>query len=130
MTDPADAELIAAARAVLRERGAPGVHFIGAALRTRSGRVFAAVNLGTNVGRASVCAEAIALGMAAAAGDTAVERVVAVDASGAVVSPCGICREMLSDYAPDAGVIVPGADGPEVAPLGALLPNKFVRGRG
>ncbi|MCZ7562489.1 MAG: hypothetical protein M5U08_00725 [Burkholderiales bacterium] len=130
MIDPADAELVGAARAVLRERGIPGVHFIGAALRTRAGRTFAAVNLGTHVGRASVCAEAIALGMAAAAGDTAVERVVAVDATGEVVSPCGICREMLSDYAPEARVIVPGADGAETVPLRALLPNKFVRGPG
>lgn len=130
MSGPADAELIAAARAILRERAKPGVHFIGAALRTRSGRTYCAVNLGTNVSRASVCAEAVALGMAAAAGDTEVERVVAVNELGAVVSPCGICREMLSDYAPDARVIVPGAGGPEPVPIGALLPNKFVKERG
>jgi cytidine deaminase len=130
MTDPADAQLIAAAQAVLRERAKPAMHFIGAALRTRSRRVFSAVNLGTNVGRASVCAEAIALGMAAAAGDTDVECIVAVDASGNVVSPCGICREMLSDYAPQARVIVPGDAGPTPVPIGALLPNKFVRAPG
>lgn len=130
MRQPTDADLIAAARAILRERAKPGVHFIGAALRTRAGRVFCAVNLGTNVSRASVCAEAVALGMAAAAGDTDIERVVAVSESGAVVSPCGICREMLSDYAPEARVLVPGADGPEPVSIGALLPSKFVKDRG
>jgi len=130
MTDAADAGLIAAAQAIVRERAQPSMHFIGAALRTRSGRVCSAVNLGTNVGRAGVCAEAVALGMAAAAGDTDVECIVAVSASGGVVSPCGICREMLSDYAPQARVIVPGDAGPEAVPIGSLLPNKFVRERG
>lgn len=125
--DRAGSELIDAARAILRERAKPGVHFIGAALRTRSGRVYRAVNLGTVVGRASVCAEAVALGIAAAAGDTDVACIVAVNAAGDVVSPCGICREMLSDYAPDAEVIVPDEQGPRVATLEALLPSKFVK---
>jgi cytidine deaminase len=129
MAEPADSELIEAARAVLRERAKPAAHFIGAALRTRSGRVFAAVNLGTNVSRASVCAEAVALGMAAAAGDTDVACVVAVNGSGAVVSPCGICREMLSDYAPHARVILPGDPEPTSASIGELLPSKFVKDR-
>ncbi len=129
MTDPADLALIAAAQAILRERAKPAVHSIGAALRTRAGRVFTAVNLGTTVGRSSVCAEAVALGMAAAAGDTDVDCVVAVSESGAVVSPCGVCREMLSDYAPNARVIVPGERGPAPVTIDALLPNKFVRSR-
>ncbi len=126
---PADSDLIEAARAILRERGKPSVHFIGAALRTRSGRVYRSVNLGTTVGRASVCAEAVALGMAAAAGETDVDCVVAVDEAGEVVSPCGICREMLSDYSPDASVIVPGTPTPRATPVGDLLPNKFVRAK-
>ena len=128
--DRADTELIAAAREILRERAKPAVHFIGAALRTRSGRVFRGVNIGTIVGRASVCAEAVALGIAAAAGDTDVDCIVAVNEHGDVVSPCGICREMLSDYAPDASVIVPAAPAPRRVPLGELLPIKFVRPRG
>jgi cytidine deaminase len=123
----ADAELIDAAREILRERAKPSIHFIGAALRMRSGRIHRAVNLGTVVGRASVCAEAVALGMAAAAGDTDVDCMVAVNEAGAVVSPCGICREMLSDYAPHARVIVPGNAGPRVSSVDALLPNKFVK---
>jgi len=123
----AESELIEAARAILRKRARPAIHFIGAALRTRSGRVYCGVNLGTIVGRASVCAEAVALGMAAAAGDTDVDCMVAVNEAGGVVSPCGICREMLSDYAPDARVIVPAEPAPRIVPLAELLPNKFVR---
>ena len=70
------------------------------------------------MGPVAVCAEAIAVGMAAAAGDTDIA---------VIVAPCGICRELISDYAPDAEVIVPGAEGPERVRIGTLLPNKYTR---
>jgi cytidine deaminase len=119
--------LIEAARATLASRLRAGRHYVGAALRTRSGQVFSAVNLGATVGRASVCAEAIALGMAAAAGDTDVDLVVAVNERGAVVSPCGLCRENLSDFAPGARVVVREGEGVAVVPIAALLPHKFAK---
>ena len=120
--------LIDAARAILAIRRKPGFHYVGAALRTRSGQVFSAVNLGATVGRASICAEAIALGMAAAAGDTEVDLVVAVNERGAVVSPCGLCRENFCDIAPAARVVVPEGESVAVVPIESLLPNKFTKG--
>jgi cytidine deaminase len=51
--------------------------------------------------------------MAVSAGDRSIEAVVALTADGdrwAVLPPCGMCREMLSDYAPDAYVIMPDGD--------------------
>jgi cytidine deaminase len=45
----------------------------------------------------------------------------------AVVSPCGACREMITDYAPDALVIVPGPIGPVKVPVRALLPVPYRR---
>jgi len=78
-TDREVEALIEAARAILASRYRPDRHYVGAALSTRSGQVFSAVNLGATVGRASVCAEAVALGMAAAAGDTSVNLIVAVN---------------------------------------------------
>lgn len=119
--------LVEAARAILAARRRPGRHYVGAALRTRSGRVFSAVNLGATVGRASVCAEAIALGMAAASGDTDIDLAVAVNDRGAVVSPCGLCRENLSDFAPSARVVVPKGGGVAVLPAASLLPSKFTK---
>ena len=89
-----------------------------------------AVNLDATVGRAAICAEAVALGEAVMAGDT-VDLVVAVrqprpDEAGGpqVVSPCGLCRELLLDYAPEAEVIVPGQG--RVA-LRSLLPSPYRR---
>jgi cytidine deaminase len=69
------------------------------------------------------------------AGDTGIETIVAVrhpdpaavDRSIAVVSPCGSCRELIFDYDMKARVIVPGENGPTVALITDLLPNKYVR---
>ncbi len=119
-----DRQLIQAARDVIAARFRQDYHHVGAALRTRSGRVFAAVHLEANVGRAAVCAEAVALGMAAAAGDTQVDTIVAVDRHGRIVAPCGMCRELLSDYAPVCRVIL-GEE--RVVKISALLPEKYQR---
>ena len=119
-----DRQLIQAARDMIAARFRQDYHHVGAALRTRSGWVFAAVHLEANVGRAAVCAEAVALGMAAAAGDTQVDTIVAVDRHGRIVAPCGMCRELLSDYAPDCRVIL-GEE--RVVKISALLPEKYQR---
>ena len=122
-----DQQLIEAARSIIALRSKPEAHEVGAALRTRSGKVFSAVNVKANVGRVSICAEAVAIGMAASAGDTDIERIVAVDQKGRVISPCGMCREMISDYAPQAEVIVSGGDVMEILQIADLLPHKFCK---
>ena len=104
-----------------------GFHHVGAALRMKSGKEYAAVHLEAYVGRIAVCAEAIALGMAAADGDTKIDTIVGVNRKGEVGSPRGMCRELISDYSPDAKVIVPGPEGEEVVKIASLLPNKYKR---
>jgi len=118
-------ELINAARQLIAERFKPDYHEIGAALQTKSGQVFSAIHLEATVGRIAVCAEAIAIGMAAAVGDTEIEMIVAVNRLGQVVSPCGMCRELIADYAPDAKVIVPGETEPMLLAISDLLPFKY-----
>ena len=122
-----DLQLIEAARSIIALRSKPEAHEVGAALRTRSGKVFSAVNVKANVGRVSICAEAVAIGMAASAGDTDIEGIVAVDQKGRVISPCGMCREMISDYSPQAEVIVSADDGLEIFQIADLLPHKFCK---
>lgn len=133
---PATAEdlaLVEEARAAIARLYAENRHHIGSALRTRSGRVYTAVHLDTYVGRASVCAEAVALGRAIAEGESDISAIVSVrhprpaeaDRTIRIVSPCGICREMLADFAPASRVIVPGEDGPVGVPVDALLPRKY-----
>lgn len=133
--DEADHELIDAARSVLRRHYRPFWHTVGAALRSRDGRVWTGVHLGATVGRLSICAEAIALGRAVMDGDGTIECAVAVrhpkpdeaEREIAVVSPCGACRENLTDYDRDALVIVDTADGLRKVPVRFLLPLPYQR---
>jgi cytidine deaminase len=133
-----DLELIEAASDAIRKRYRYDWQEVGAALRTRSGKVFAGVSLDAYLGRMAVCAEAVALGQAITnAGEFGIETIVAVrhpppdepDRTITVVSPCGACRELIFDYDRNARVIVPGPNGPEVVMIGELLPNKYSRER-
>ena len=117
-----DRELIENARAIIAKRFKENYHHIGAALRTKSGKVFSAVHLEAYVGRVAICAEAIAIGMAAAAGDTHIETIVAVNSHGRVIPPCGICRELISDYSSECQVIITEV---ESISIGELLPKKM-----
>ncbi len=122
-----DDALLAKAREIIALRQRQDWHHVGCALRTRSGKVFNAVHLEAYVGRIAVCAEAVAVGMGAAVGDTDIDTIVAVNRVGEVIAPCGMCRELIFDYAPKANVIVSDESGVTVVSVGELLPNKYVR---
>ena len=137
MLTAADRELIEAASAAIRSRYRYDWQEVGAALRTRSGKIFAGVSLDAYLGRMAVCAEAVALGQAITnAGETGIETIVAVrhpapdekSRSIAVVSPCGACRELIFDYDRKARVIVPNGRAAAVVAIAELLPNKYSRG--
>ena len=131
-----DRELIEAATRAISGRYRNDWQEVGAAMRTRDGRIVTGVNIDAYLGRIAVCAEAIAIGRAITEkGDQGIETIVAVrhpkpgePGSIAVVSPCGICRELIHDYDPKARVIVPAGGTPKVTTIGELLPNKYRRG--
>ena len=113
----------------------PFWHTVGAALRSRDGRIWTGIHLGATVGRLSICAEAVALGRAVIEGDGSIECAVAVRhpkpeesvREVAVVSPCGACRENLLDYDRDAAVIVQMPEGLRRVPVRALLQLPYQR---
>ena len=73
----ADNELIEAAREAIKRRYRNDWQEVGAALRTRDGRIYAGVNLDAYLGRMAVCAEAVALGQAVTEiGETGIETIV------------------------------------------------------
>jgi len=134
----ADQELVTAARELITARYLENRHHIAAAVRGASGRVYTGLHLDTYVGRASVCAEAVALGQAMAAGETGIKAIVSLrhprpreqHRDCKAVSPCGICREMLTDFAAGCDVILPGATAQEplrAVPVEQLLPEKYRR---
>ena len=106
--DAADQELIDAASGILRRNFAVGRHHVGAALRTRDGKVYTGVHVGSR--RINICAEEITIGTALSAGEGHFVAVASVmmmlpDDEPEVTSPCGVCREVLSFYAPDMSVV-------------------------
>ncbi len=125
MSEMVDQELIRAARDIISKRYVEGKHSIGAALRTRKGNLFVGVHVEANCGRITLCGEAVAIGIAATNGDTEISQIVAVTESGDIVPPCGMCRELISDYSPDALVILEKDDGVKCVPVLDLLPEKY-----
>jgi cytidine deaminase len=133
--NPADVELIEAAKDIIRRSYRPGWHTVGAAVRMTSGRVYTGVHLEANVGRVAVCAEAIALGNAVSNGDEEIGTIVAVyhpssqdsDREIRVVAPCGMCRELIADYGSNAKVIVPKGEEVATVQISELLPGKYRR---
>ena len=130
-----DHELVEAARSVLLRLYRPFWHTVGAALRSRDGRIWTGVHLGATVGRLSICAEAVALGRVVMDGDGSIDCAVAVrhpkpeesEREIAVVPPCGACRENLIDYDRNAMVIVPTEAGLRRVPIRSLLPRPYQR---
>lgn len=131
----ADEALIEAARETIARHYKPFWHMVSAAIRGRDGRIWTGIHLGATVGRMQICAEPIALGRAILEGDGTVETAVAIrhpkaeedDRTLAIVSPCGACREMLMDHAPEAKVILPGLIAPIKLPIRALMPLPYRR---
>jgi cytidine deaminase len=135
--DPADRELVDAARAATAAAYAPysGVH-VGAALRTVTGEVVTAANVENAAYGSTICAERLAVGRANADGARAFSTV-ALAATGTVlrpdhaVSPCGSCRQVLHEMAAATGtrtrvlMTTPGSDQVTVADLDELLPLPF-----
>lgn len=132
---PEENELIQAATDIISRRYTYGKHHVGSAFRTKSGKIVTGVNVDAYVGRVGVCAEAIALGRMISEGENEFVQVASVyhpkpdapDQTPYVVSPCGVCREMLSDYCPQAEVFY--VENGEVKKVKAidLLPGKYVK---
>ncbi len=121
----ADLALVEQARQIIRKRQKEDWHAVSAVLKTRSGQVFEGLHLEAYVGRIAVCAEAVAIGAAAVQGDTEIDTIVAVYKNEQVVSPCGMCRELIADYSPTAWVILQDEQGLFKTPVQELIPLKY-----
>ncbi|MBT2227871.1 hypothetical protein [Nonomuraea sp. NEAU-A123] len=132
---PPDVELLELAQRLLGRVWQHGRHEVATALRTVDGAVYSGVHVEGSCRRSSICAEGVALGTARAGLDPdtplRVESVVSVQIKPAgqfrIIAPCGVCRELISDYSPDATVWITA--GETVTAMGALdlLPEKSRR---
>jgi cytidine deaminase len=87
-----------------------GIQEVGAALRTTDGQIFSGIHFETATGFANVCGEVAAICCMVAAGHRNLAIVAAVwrDPEGKyyLLPPCGRCREVISDFNPEACVII------------------------
>lgn len=119
-------ELIAAA---LHARGfayAPySKYAVGAALLAESGEIYLGANIENSVYSETICAERSAVVGAASKGERKFTAIVVATENGG--SPCGACRQVMSEFGLDALVLMVNGEGDVVheATVGELLPISF-----
>lgn len=123
-----DDELIGLAREVRERAHAPYSGFrVGAALLSRDGRVFTGVNVENASIGLSVCAERNAIGRAVADGVRDFAKLAIVtDATEEPTMPCGVCRQVIWEFAHDLPIIVESGTGTRVhTTIAELFPRPF-----
>lgn len=130
-----DIRLLEIAQELLERVWVQGRHEVATALRTLDGAVYTGVHVEGSCRRSSICAEGVAMGTARAGLQRGVpllvESVVSVQIKPAgqfrIIAPCGVCRELISDYSPDARVWITSDAGVEAIAALDLLPSKTRR---
>lgn len=105
---------------------APYSHYrVGAALRTKSGRVFTGVNVESAAYPTTMCAERIAVYKAVSEGEMDFEVIAVVTDNGG--SPCGGCRQVLAEFGLDTIVLIADGNGElkKQTTVAGLLPDAF-----
>lgn len=101
-------ELIKEAKSIIKLLYQKDKHTVGAALRTKSGKIFTGISI--NGLKMDLCAEWSALAKALEDGESLIESIVAVhqkkDGTFEIYPPCALCRELLITYCPNSSVIL------------------------
>jgi cytidine deaminase len=119
-------DLIAAALDVRGRAYAPYSNYaVGAALLAESGKVYTGANVENAVYSETICAERSAVVGAVSQGDRKFNVIVVATANGG--TPCGACRQVLSEFGSDTLVIMVNDKGEIVreTTVGELLPFSF-----
>lgn len=125
---PAQIEQLRKAAGEVRQRAyAPYSNFlVGAALLTDSGLIFQGCNVENASYGLAICAERSAISSAVAAGCQRFRAVAIVSRGG--VTPCGACRQVLTEFGLDIEILLFDADSNELKSRflsGELLPGAF-----
>ena len=126
LSDETRARLITAALDAQRNAYVPYSHYpVGAALLSTDGHIFTGCNVENASFGGTICAERTALVKAVSEGAREFVAIAVITSNGA--SPCGICRQVLNEFAPNLAVIAADAQGQMIyqITLADLLPRSF-----
>ena len=120
-------ELCQKAIAMLDMAYIPYSHFpVGAALECADGTVYTGCNIENAAFSPTICAERTAVAKAVSEGHTDFVRIAIAGRSADFCVPCGVCRQVLREFAPGIEVICLNGKGEEqVFTLSELLPHSF-----
>jgi cytidine deaminase len=98
---------------------------VGAALRTKTGRLFTGVNVENAAYPTTICAERVAIFKAVSEGEREFEVIAVVTDNGG--SPCGSCRQVLAEFGLDTIVLIADGQGRLIkqTTVKELLPEAF-----
>jgi cytidine deaminase len=122
------ASLREAAMRALDNAYAPYSNFrVGAALRTKGGQVITGCNMENSAYGLAICAETLAVASAVSQGLTEFDEIAIATDDSEPTPPCGACRQVLNEFAPNIRVTSYTRDGQEATwTLDELLPHAFV----
>lgn len=125
---PGDEELVKVASLARQRAHAPYSKYrVGAAIRTARNKVHAGANIENASYGLTVCAERTAAFAAVNAGDTKFDTIAIVIDGDRLPSPCGACRQVLAEFAPDMRVVLATTGGlRKETTLRDLLPDPFL----
>jgi cytidine deaminase len=125
--DPAFDPLIAAARKAMANAYAPYSKFhVGAALLCGDGAIVSGCNVENASYGATICAERGAIMTAVAAGKRSFDAAVVITRGPEPASPCGMCRQMLYEFAPRVPILLVAETGArKLVRLDEILPGAF-----
>src|SRR6478609_1962686 len=105
ITDDQQRTLVAAAQKARQYAYAPYSNYlVGAALLATTGEIYLGCNIENAAYPATICAERVALVKAVSEGVRSFKAIAVVTENGGF--PCGTCRQMLYEFAPDLRVVI------------------------
>lgn len=120
-------ELIRAAITAREKAFAPYSKFkVGAAVRTKQGKVYTGCNVESASFGLTVCAERIAIWKAVSEGETEFTEIAVVTDTQKLTPPCGVCRQIIWEFCGDIPMTMSTLDGQnKTIPMSELLPYAF-----
>ncbi|MGI8468542.1 MAG: cytidine deaminase [Pyrinomonadaceae bacterium] len=120
-------ELVEAATKARRLAYTPYSNFkVGAAVRTKTGKIYTGCNVESASYGLTVCAERVAIWKAVSEGEREFAEVAVVADTNELTPPCGACRQIIWEFCGDIPLIAANLKGDtEIIQMSELLPRAF-----